>query len=200
MKDIKKYVFATEDDLNDGCGVLVGDLFVTAGHVVDERPFRTTIDGKEYAFYKKDAILYHWNEAESRDANSIDIAVFKVEGAHSPLTFADFSPAVGDSLRSISLEHKEGEYAHEGDVSLIPEIFRHTTYTYYDINDCKAEVTELEGNYIACNTDVILKPGSSGSPLLCGDKVVGILHSGKVGTNLCAFLSAKVILEDLNQM
>ena len=38
-KTIENYVFpvccGTKDGESDGCGVLVGDLFVTAGHVIE---------------------------------------------------------------------------------------------------------------------------------------------------------------------
>lgn len=42
---MKEFVFPTVDDMNDGCGVLVGSLFVTAAHVVQEHGFHL-LNGK----------------------------------------------------------------------------------------------------------------------------------------------------------
>lgn len=203
MIDYKKYVFETQDDTHESCGVLVGDLFVTAGHVVAEHPFYAIIEGKKYVFDKKDAILYLWNEEKASDEGSVDVAVFKVEGANSPLTFADYIPSIGDCMRSVSYECKEGECVIEDNINLknLSEnsILKSSTFPYYKINDCKAEVVGVTGNYTICKTDVILKPGSSGSPLICDNKVFGILHGGTNTADECAFLSSKVILDKLNK-
>lgn len=203
MTDYKKYVFATQDDMNEGCGVLVGDLFVTAGHVVADNPFYAIIEGKKYVFDKNDAILYLWNEEKASDKGSVDIAVFKVEGATSPLVFADYIPNIGDCMRSVSYVCKEGECVIEDNINLLDPsanpILKSSTFPYYKINDCNAKVSRIIGNYIECKTDIKLKPGSSGSPLICDDKVIGILHGGQEGTNLCTFLSSKTILDELNK-
>lgn len=203
MTDYKKYVFETQDDMNYGCGVLVGDMFVTAGHVVAEHPFYAIIEGKKYVFDKKDAILYLWNEEKASDEGSVDIAVFKVEGVNSPLVFADYIPDIGDCMRSVSYECKEGECVIEDNINLknlsANSILKSSTFPYFEINDCKAEVVAFTGNYTICKTDVILKPGSSGSPLIRNNKVFGILHGGTTIADEYASLSSKVILDELNK-
>ena len=52
---MKKYVFPTLDDLNDGCGVIVGNLFVTAAHVVEHNSFYLPLDDKTIEL-KKEAV------------------------------------------------------------------------------------------------------------------------------------------------
>ena len=49
---MKEFVFPTIGDLNDGCGVLIGDLFVTAAHVVMKHNFLLSINGEKICLKK----------------------------------------------------------------------------------------------------------------------------------------------------
>ena len=80
---MKKFVFPTLDDLNDGCGVIVGNLFVTAAHVVEHNNFYLPIDNKTIELKKEDAILFRHDET----VDGADIAVFRLDEYSSPLEF-----------------------------------------------------------------------------------------------------------------
>lgn len=186
---MKDFVFPTVDDLNDGCGVLVGNLFVTAAHVVQEHDFRLRVDGKDVCLKIDDAILFKYEQAE----DGADIAVFRLEGFNSPLEFDTSTPQTDMLLDSISYEHIV-----EGSPNT-DNIFLDETREWYKLIECKATIEEVAGNFYQCKTSVILKPGSSGSPVFHNGKVFGILHGGQLGTNHCAFQSSSSILTLLRQ-
>lgn len=187
---MKEFVFPNVDDLNDGCGVLVGNLFVTAAHIVQEHDFHLFINGKNIWLRKEDALLFKYKQAE----DGADIAVFCLEGYKSPLEFDTSSPQKGMHLDSISYEHIV-----EGSSSL-ENIFQNESKDWYKVIECQATIDELAGNFYQCKTSAILKPGSSGSPVFHNGKVFGILHGGQVGTNLCVFQSSCSILSLISQV
>ena len=186
---MKNYVFPTVDDLNDGCGVLVGNLFVTAAHVVQEHDFRLWVDGKEVRLKKDDSILFKYKQAE----DGADIAVFRLEGFNSPLELDTSTPQTDMLLDSVSYEHIV-----EGSPNT-DNIFLDESRDCYKLIECNATIEELAGNFYQCKTSVILKPGSSGSPVFHNGKVFGILHGGQLGTNHCVFQSSSSILTLLRQ-
>ena len=186
---MKEYVFPTVDDLNDGCGVLVGSLFVTAAHVVQKHDFHLFIDGENICLRKEDALLFKYKETE----DGADIAVFSIDGYKSPLEFDTSSPQIDMFLDSISFEHIVE------DRSNIENIFLDEAKDWYKLIECQAYIDKLEGNFFQCKTSAILKPGSSGSPVFRNGKVFGILHGGQVGTNLCVFQSSSSILSLIRQ-
>jgi hypothetical protein len=187
---MKEFVFPTVDDMNDGCGVLVGSLFVTAAHVVQEHDFHLFLDGESICLKKEDALLLKYKQAE----DGADIAVFRLDGYKSPLEFDTSSPRKDILLDSISYEHiVEGSSDTEN-------IFLNEPKDWYKLIECKATIDELAGNFYQCKTSVILKPGSSGSPVFRNGKVFGILHGGQVGTNHCVFQSSSSILSLIRQV
>ncbi len=187
---MKEFVFPTIDDLSDGCGVLVGSLFVTAAHVVQEHDFHLFIERKKICLRKEDALLYKYKQAE----DGADIAVFRLEGYKSPLEFDTASPQIDMILDSISYEHiVEG-------CSDKKNIFLGETKDWYKLIACQATIDVLAGNFYQCKTSTILKPGSSGSPVFRNGKVFGILHGGQIGTNHCVFQSSCSILSFMRQV
>lgn len=187
---MKEFVFPTVDDLNDGCGVLVENLFVTAAHIVQEHDFHLFINGKNIWLRKEDALLFKYKQAE----DGADIAVFRLDGYKSPLEFDTSSPQKDMILDSISYEHiVEGCSDKEN-------IFLNEPKDWYKLIECQATIDELAGNFYQCKTSVILKPGSSGSPVFLNGKVFGILHGGQVGTNLCVFQSSCSIISLIRQV
>ena len=187
---MKEFVFPTVDDLNDGCGVLVGNLFVTAAHVVQEHDFHLFIEGKNICLRKEDALLFKYKQAE----DGADISVFRLDGYKSPLEFDTSLPQKDMLLDSISYEHVV-----ESSTSL-GNVFLNESKDWYKLIECQAIIDELAGNFYQCKTSAILKPGSSGSPVFHNGKVFGILHGGQVGTNLCVFQSSSSILSLIQQV
>lgn len=110
-KTIENYVFpvccGTKDGESDGCGVLVGDLFITAGHVIEHSMVaHVYIDHKDYELNKEDALYYSFDDKDSLDTNASDVAVFKLEGVTpSPLALDENSPSNDDVLTSVSYLH-----------------------------------------------------------------------------------------------
>lgn len=52
-----------------------------------------------------------------------------------------------------------------------------------------------ENRFIVCHTSIMLQEGASGSPLLSGNKVVGILVAGIPDTDICVFQSSESICQ-----
>jgi len=114
--------------------------------------------------------------------------MFRLQGFNSPLEFDTSSPQINMLLDSISYEHiVEG-------CSNIKNILLDSPKDWYKLIECQATIDELAGNFYQCKTSVILKPGSSGSPVFRNGKVFGILHGGQMGTNHCMFQSSYSIL------
>lgn len=186
--DLTKYVYRSQNDLNDGCCVLVGKYIITAGHLVSCHDFIVEIEGVTYYLSKENALVYMWN-GKILNGSSNDIAVFKIKESTSPIEFDNNVPQVGMKLASISYEHVV-ELTDQPDLLFGGKL----TTEYLRLNKCEAEISNIEGNFFQCMTGIKLRPGSSGSPIFNGNKLFGILHGGQEGTNLCVFQSATSIL------
>ena len=104
---MKQYVLSIiSDNFNEGCGVMVGDMFITAGHVISkcENP-RIRWNGKRIALINP--IVFHNDE---NDSDGYDIAVYSVPNANSPLVLSDVVPEKGDVLKSCSWRMLGEEY------------------------------------------------------------------------------------------
>lgn len=182
---MRRYVLPVlSDNYNEGCGVMVGDMFITAGHVICKcvNP-RIRWNGKKIPLLNP--IVLH---NDGNDSDWYDVAVYSIPNANSPLVLSDIVPEKGYVLKSCSWRMIGEEYV-----------------------ECNAIVNGLKvRNYYAAETDEQLKSGSSGSPVFQNGEVVGILCAGNCNDdntpcntewplNLCVFLSSKVILELLEK-
>jgi len=171
----------------NGCGVQVGDMFITAGHVIMEsdKPF-IFVNG-EKLFLDKTRMIACYDEFET---GGLDVAIFKVPELSSSLILSSHIPTNGDILKSISFKMSASGYDRiECDVT---------------VGNCR------EGHYYGATTNVNLKAGSSGSPVIIGNEIVGILCRGnnndldeqidfEFPINFCVFLSSKSLLELINR-
>lgn len=96
--EISKYVFHSIDDLNDGCCVLVGDLIITAGHVISDHALKIVVEGTSYHLSKDEALYYKWDK-DNMNGYSSDIAVFKMPNLSSPIQLETSYPCEGMPLR-----------------------------------------------------------------------------------------------------
>lgn len=117
------------------------------------------------------------------DSSMMDIVMFPCNDIESPLHLSQHIPPKGEQLISFCM--------HEGmDLSQLNP-------------PCKLEKVSAitlgkeDNNYFYCNCEQY--GGSSGSPLLRGNEVVGIMHGGN-NNGLCAFLKAQVIRNIISQM
>lgn len=187
--DLSKYVYHSVNDLNDGCCVLVGNLIITAGHVLSNNVLTIIIEGTTYNLSKENALIYKW-DGDNMNATASDIAIFNISSLSSPLELDATKPCADMTLKSISYEHGT-EQTDEVDFLFGGKI----SNEYIRLHECDAIITEVDGNFFQCKTSIVLKPGSSGSPVFRNGKVFGILHGGLQGKPYCVFQSSASIIE-----
>lgn len=165
--DYKQYVLPIiSGSVPIGCGVLVNHYFITATHVIEKADnLMIKYDGVQISL--KDPIIPPTDELE------MDFTVYKFPSITSPLRLSKNVPTSGDVLTSCSYR-------------VVPQGLEYVQ-SQVIVNDIQ------ENHYFFGDNDVLLKEGSSGSPVFSEEDVVGILTRGKEGTGLCAFLSSKTI-------
>lgn len=160
MLDIDKYIVPIFNANNtDGIGFFVGHYFFTCGHVVAAGCPFFFINGKKYLLEKEKALFLSTLDSESTFENGLDIAVFPIDSVNSPLEFADKPVEIGAELTSLcAFRRYSEEYGEAWSVERIP-----------------GRVTHEMGNFFKCDLSWALHEGSSGSPILLDDKVIGLL-------------------------
>ena len=166
----------------EGCGFIINGHFITSGHIIKEgkspsiRVFGEKINLSNPVFL----------ECDENDSKKYDIAVFPIPRVISGLELHDGKIENGMRLQSISFR-KLGKEIVKCEVTVANDIFN-------------------DGNYFGALTSKNLKVGSSGSPVLIGNKVVGIMTKGNnngvdepcepaLPINFCIFLSSLAIKE-----
>ena len=148
------------------CGIAFGadDKIITAGHVIKE------INAPKFRFgttmFLTESYVFHQSDTALKDGSEIDLSMYK-SGIKSPLKLhlSDIIP--GTEVECHTWKRKGNEFEYSVVSGVIDEIY---------------------GNFFSCKMrDAILYEGNSGSPLLVGDKVIGVLHGGIDGTAICVF-------------
>lgn len=185
MENFKQLVFPVySTNYEEGCGFFVGSHFFTSGHVVSNAkdPF-IIINGCKVNLVNP--ILYKY---DSKDSSGFDLAIYKVADYVGPLEL--YYGTIDSDMNLISVSYRKlGE----------------------EYIECRVDVKDFEGNYFIGLTDKILKSGSSGSPVLLGNKVVGVMTAGNnngdntpcnpnLPINLCMFLSSNAIFNILKDI
>ncbi len=190
--DYSKYVFPVNNS-NGGSGVLIGSLFITAGHVVEgcSNP-SVYINGTSHSLCIHNALFLYSNPNHRSDM--CDLAIFKLKGVESPLSFAEYVPTKDKEL--VSFSHK--------DISIIENcnyagVFGSICREEKELVQITGKVIAYYDKYFECEMDEKLCGGRSGSPLfdnshhlvgiLCGDK------DHKESSNTVLYLSSKAIKE-----
>lgn len=182
MENVKQPVFPIHSiNYEEGCGFFVGSYFFTSGHVIRdaEKPF-IIINGRKIKLVNP--VFY---KCDSKDSTGLDLAIFNI---------ADYEGALELYDRIL-----------DSDMNLISMSYRKLGEEYVE---CGVYVKGVEGNYFIGLTDENLKYGCSGSPVVFGNKVVGVMTAGNnngdntpcnpnLPINLCMFLSSNAIIKVL---
>ena len=129
-------------------------------------------------------VAFSFFEDSNVPEDSYDLAVYNFKGVESPLTLSSYLPQIGDVLSS----HCMVEVAEGTSIFADRRIILDTTPAY--------PIGAVQGNYFVC--ECVRHEGSSGSPLLNNNDVVGIMHGG-YGNDECVFLSASAIIKALKE-
>ena len=178
---------------SDGNGAVVGDLLITAGHVVNKGgTIHITIKGDTYSLDANDAIVC-LEEKSNGEGLFNDCAVYRLNKRYNALVIDSYVPNIGDVLKSVSYKHVVEKQTAGG-----AGVFGTQCKESYELRTSQATVVDIMGNFIICEMEESLEEGRSGSPLICGDKVVGILHRGIDG-KICVFQSMASIQQRILQ-
>lgn len=173
---------------SDGVGFFVGNLFITAGHVFNEGQIHSIyFNGQRIVLNKNEAIFFNSPNGDIPNPNKPDVAIFNCTGVNSPLVFAEDMPIIGQELTNISRRRVVVDDIHSGRSSIF------TKKEVIQMHTCIGKVTHTT-DYCECHTDKILRKGDSGSPLMNGNTVYGVLIAGEPGTPRCVFQSSASIV------
>ena len=189
--DYRKYIFPINRAL-EGTGVLVGNLFITAGHVVEGsiEP-SVSVDGENYRLTEQNRIVIETNP--SKLSNGYDVAIYKLDGIESPLMLSDNIPNVTDDVVSYSYKTNITQNTEHG-----VGIFGSIKHEERLLERVTGKVIEYYDNFFECKMDEKLSQGRSGSPLFVNNKIVGILYGdkdGKINSSTVLYLSSNAILK-----
>lgn len=167
-----------------GCGVFVGNYFITAGHVLEGAETSTIkIDEKKLTLEKPIILL------NNGSSNGYYLAIYYITGFDNSNRLSVKLPSPKTQLISTSYR-------------VIDQGIEYIS--------CEAYTNDIiEGNYFGLETKELIKEGSSGSPVWYNNEIVGIIvrgnmENGKVinkelSPNFCMALSSKSIIEVLRQ-
>lgn len=160
-----------------GQGFVADGCFITAAHVLKEFPLcKVNFNGSIIEFSKYNPLYF--GEGDYHDPEMLDVAIFRFDGINSLLHLSNHIPQKGEKLENYCMHENSDR------TSLNPKSTLTMVPAY--------PLGEEEGNYFYCNCDRF--GGSSGSPLIKENEVVGIMHGGNE-TGLCVFLKVKTIQE-----
>lgn len=169
-----------ETEIVLGNGFLINDYLITAAHVIEDSHAYIKLDNKNIQLNRDNLVLYQsisQKEESYRNPNNADVAVFHINGIKSPLVLSDDNPIYGDTLCSY----------------------------YYNDNEWNESIATVGGdnmdewmigNFFGCIVEPIhpTSGGSSGSPLIKGNIVYGILSAGnQEDPRICVFTLASFV-------
>lgn len=169
----------------EGCGFIIGRYCITAGHVItgNENP-HIIVNQKRINLINP--IFF---EDDENDPMGYDLAIYDCGDLHSELDLYDGEITLGQILHSYSFKELGTQYV-----------------------ECDIEVCDYnEGNYFGGIASINLKAGCSGSPVLLGDRVAGMIVKGnnddmnelvnqELPLSFCIFLSSSAIKRVLSNI
>lgn len=186
--DLIQYIFPIYSG-----GTIIGQCFVadgyliTAAHVIMDFPACfTVINGKRFGFsnfYPDKHPVFIGEGNIHHDPLKIDVVIYSYDEIISPLKLSQEKPQKGNLMGSYSL-HEVMDFTSPNPSHVLKMVSASAN-------------GEEEGNYFYCNCKQY--SGSSGSPLLQGNEVIGIMHGGN-DEGICAFLKAEVVSKMLSRI
>lgn len=178
------------DPPHEGCGIFVGNYFITAGHVVDNQANIAIYYKRKKLLLNKDNCIF-LSSLNEKTWNTLgnDIAIYKFDSVTSPIEFYQDKVNINDVFNSVS--YKVSVKKTDGEIN----IFSSDNRECIDLIKCEGRVVDLKDNFIVCKMSYPLRSGSSGSPLLLNNKLVGILSGGVESTDICVFQNIESIIK-----
>ena len=172
-----------------GQGFMADGYFITAAHVLDLDSY-IVYQGETISLAKEIPVVKSCPLVEdgvvSLDETSIaDVAVFNFKEVSSPSHLSDHVPDEGEELLSLCVFDNR----HNG---ILSAMCGGVIEAYVLTEKKGVAMQERAGNYYGCVIN--RRGGSSGSPLLIGNDVVGIMNSGH-DNDICFCLSAKAVID-----
>lgn len=179
MMNTKENIFVIKSGkIEVGYGFLAEGYFITAVHVLsDNDNCFVTINGEKIEFSKVTPVFV--GRGRVNDPNFVDLAFFKFENIDGGFPILDYIPQKDDVMESCCL--------HKKDENTVNEEYELDVEPAYALG-------ETEGNYFHCKCN--RQEGSSGSPLINGNQVIGIMHGGSVVMEL---IEQKILSEEEKQ-
>lgn len=154
-----------------GQGFVADGFFITAAHIINSYPGSFIEVKDKRILLSKETPLYIGKGDTEKDPKARDVAIYNFPNTHSFLHLSLRKITNTDYLRSFCIA-----FNHD----------RATNRFHKDLHILKATLLNKEDeNYFYCKC--WRYRGSSGSPLVIGNEVVGIMHSGDE-KGLCTFL------------
>lgn len=151
-----------------GIGIFADHYFITAGHVAEMGDFKVTHDGTDYIFHKTDAIFLSICSTKPNSCDK-DLAIFDSQGVISPIRLANTSIEEDEQLQCYTYIEHQGLSVFDKAITTSVSQVRNLT---------------LCDNFIEGTTDIVMGEGNSGSPLLRGNELVGVLTGNNDKKNL----------------
>ena len=150
-----------EEGVYIGCGCFIGDLFMTAAHVVMNNNSFIYIQDQRIQLLTKDAEIFSF-VADEDDSKVSDYAIFRIQGINSPMCVSNQPLIIGDKIECM--------FAIPGDGT--------SSGPHYEIHSVPGTVEQRIFSFYACQMYGPIRPGLSGSPIMRNNQVVGILSRG----------------------
>lgn len=193
----------------NGNGFFVNDYFITSAHVIAESegingqsdPF-IIWNGKRIILAREKALI--WKDLPTKEdcthygyenKNLGDVAVFKVEGTNSPLMLSEATPKEGQILNN-AFYHQLPQKS-ENSSSIQPIVYSGRNIYLWETTAKVHGIEDRSGNFFSAtmNPPHPTGGGSSGSPLIEGNTVYGILYGSPTDyPEICVFYSTSHLL------
>ena len=183
MTDLKQYIYPIYSEREIvGQGFIADGYFITAAHVVKDYPSCYVVLNEKRLEFSKEKPLFMGKGDIYHDEKMMDIAVYSYDEIESPLHLSDYYPQKEDMFYSLCIQEASIPFSIEVMAPQIP--------SFVVSQELAIVIGKEDGNYFYCHCNRF--GGSSGSPLLNGNDVVGIMHGGD-DNGLCAFIKTHVL-------